>query len=144
MENNNIKKRVITGLILTFVFSLVLAAMVFWFQREDYGDAIEDVYKMLCNAFFATGVIFAGFGLLLLIAMQGNFVGFQFMMKQAGQFLISPFIRHLKRLKYGEYKLEKEAEAAARNKDPRKWNSLIVGIVDLLISFIFLRLYYTI
>ena len=144
MENNNNKKRVIIGLIVAFVVSLGLTALVFWFQKADNGDSVKDIYKMLCNAFFVTGALFAGFGLLLLIAIQGNFIGFQFMMKQVGQFFTAPFVRRFKRLKYGEFKLQKEAEEAAKAKDPGRWNALIVGMVDLLISFIFLGLYYTV
>jgi len=142
MENNNVKKKVIISFTIALVISFVLAGLVFWYQKADNGASVQDTYKMLCNAFFVPGVLFVGYGLLLLIAIQGNFIGFQYMMKQVGQFFIMPFVRNVKRFKYAEFKLEKEAEEAEKSKEPTRWNALIVGIIDLLISLIFLVLYY--
>lgn len=153
MENNKTRKKVIISFTVALVVSFVLAGLVFWIWKPDYEKALEgmgintgltvkDTYSMLSTAFFVPGVMFAGYGLLLLIAIQGNFIGFQFMMKQVGQFFIMPFVRNVKRFKYAEFKLEKEAEEAEKSKAPTRWNALIVGIIDLLISSIFLVLYY--
>ena len=142
MENNNIKKKVIISFTVALVISFALAALMFWYQKADNGSSTQDIYKMLCNAFFVPGVMFVGYGSLLLIAIQGNFIGFQFMMKQVGQFFAAPFVRHLKRLKYAEFKLEKEAEEVEKGKDPTRWNALVVGIINIIISLIFMMLYY--
>ena len=82
MENKNTKKKVIISFTVALVISFVLAGLIFWYQKPDNGTSVQDTYKMLCNAFFVPGVMFAGYGLLLLIAIQGNFIGFQYMMKQ--------------------------------------------------------------
>ncbi|MBQ1870671.1 MAG: DUF3899 domain-containing protein [Lachnospiraceae bacterium] len=137
-------KSSIIGFIITLVVSLAAVYFFYTYQKDYHGTAIKDTYAMLSNAFFAVGVIFLGFGALILISMAGTFIGVKYVFKQAAQMYAQFFLGRFKKIDYIAFKAEEEAKIDAKSKRAGKWNALIVGAINLAISLIFLRLYYSI
>ena len=137
-------RRSIIGFAISLAVSFAAAALLYYYQKDYHGTTLKDNYMMICNAFFVSGVLFFGIGALMLIALTGTFISIQFGFKVAGQMFLQFITGRYDKLDYIAYKAEKEAKEEERSKQPGKWRALIVGVINLVISFIFLRLYYSI
>ena len=94
------------------------------------------IYKILCNAFFISGILLLGVGILVFISKEGMFDGMSY---YAGRFMML-FSRNYdeKRktaLSYYEYK-------QAKNRETGGGFILITGLVFLAIAVVFLVLFY--
>ncbi|MBQ7077119.1 MAG: DUF3899 domain-containing protein [Lachnospiraceae bacterium] len=132
--------------LIAFAFSFAAVYLVYLFQKEYYTDSVQDLYKMLSNAFFFVGVMFTGFGALILISMAGNFIGLGYLFLNIKETYFG-WVRgkmEYQRTDYKDYKLAKEAKEEEKRKEAGKWRILIVGIVNIIISMVFLKLFYTV
>ena len=142
MSKGNKKK--IIAYVISLAVSFGMVALIYLYQKDYHGTTLKEQYMMLSNSFFVAGVLYVGFGAIILISLTGNFIGVQFVFKQAGQIFMNFFTGRYQKLDYISYKAEKEAKEETRSKDPGKWRPLIVGVVNVIISVVFLRLYYSI
>ena len=95
------------------------------------------IMQILSDAFFVPGVLIALFGVLLIIADGGGLDGIGYALGTLGRALI-PFYKG-RRETYSEYKARKHPEGKEKSS---KWHLFIVGIINIVISIIFLLIYY--
>lgn len=116
-----------------------LAAVVL--LNRDMGGLTEkkDVYKALCDAFCVPGVLFMLFAALFAVAREGAFDGVSYAMKRAFLSLVPGGRSKIE--KYADYKERKEAK---REKKVSFRFMLVVGGVFLVVSLVFLALYYSV
>ncbi len=125
---------VITGLLLGV---LVLNTANFFSDAPTM--AADDLMKVLCNALFVPGILLFLFGCLAWIAYTGFFDGLAYGVSIAVHALL-PFMARSKERpqNYYDYKMEKSEKRAKRP----DFVLLIVGGAFMLVSMVFLVLYY--
>lgn len=130
-HNDKIIKYVIMAVVMLFMsFLIALSGKVFEQTKT------KDIMKILCDSFSVPGVIVICVGLLILISDTGFFSG----LKYVGKSILGVFIpgMRLKQKKYEGYK-EKETNLK-KNRSVAMF--FVTGACSLLISCVFLVLYY--
>ena len=129
---SKIKSYVITTLVgLTMAFLIILSKDIF--SKTDP----KEIYHILCDAFFVPGVCIAGFGLLVFASNEGTFDMLTFGMRK----FLGLFKKDLSVYKnetFYDYKMAKDG-----NNRPISF-LLVVGLFLIIISCVFLILYYQI
>ena len=104
-------------------------------DKNLFGQALVDQYRLLSDAFMLPGFLMVAFGLLIFLGNEGSFRGVGFIMQKAVGFLI-PFLYKHQGESYAEY-------VERKTKNPTKGYAFmfIVGAVFLAVSVVFLVLY---
>ena len=123
--------------IIAYAICLILEASItciLLFTRGITTAGGQDFFHIMCDAFFVPGVIFTGFGLLVVASNGGAFD----MLAYGTMSLIALFYRNPAKRKYPtfyDYRQSKE------DKKTRYWHLLISGLIFIFISVIFLIIY---
>lgn len=122
---------IVTGSIF-LVFAIVYAVAADIFHQE----TMQEVWSILCNAFFVPGILFTGMGGLSWIASEGSFDMLAYSFSRYGLHNLIPHIPKAKFEDFYEYKEMKDAKG-------RHWNAnlLFVGLIGIAISIVFLIVY---
>ena len=145
VEKKLTKKNVLIALA---VFAAV-SALAFWLRlgMTTETEAAKRTFLCLSDAFFISGVLFVGAGLLVWAANEGTFWGIGFAGTSALKMIIPPFLlgerqknayysKNGRLESYGEYRERKKAEPKTRF-----WHLLLCGFLGLALGGIFLALY---
>jgi len=125
VELNKYLKTALFGAMICIALLLILGI----FNVPNAGRA----FRLLCDAFFVTSVLFMGFGLLTAIRSTGffNILGF---MKDYMKAMYLPGRRERKYKDFYDYKIANEGKTQAQ------WHIVIVGLCFFVISMVFLAL----
>jgi hypothetical protein len=123
---------------ITVAVAAVILVLVFWakglFTQQ---NSTQEVFKILCDGFFVSGILVALFGILLRVSGMGGFDGVSYCFYVV-------FVRFIptkgKRIKnYADYKTAKIAKRGGKSSVAYLY---IVGGALVIISILFLILYY--
>ncbi len=114
---------------IVIVLTIVLSKNIFNLQ-----DPIE-IYKALTDAFFIAGVLITGYGLLIVASNGGTF---DMLVFGVGRFF-DLFRKDMMKVKYKTFY---EYRTAKQDKKQGFGYLILVGLVFLILSFLFLWLYY--
>lgn len=127
-------RRVLPYLI-TFLVGAAIVVLVICLQKVWAQTTVQNVMTVLCNGFFISGVIVTGAGIIVFASNGGAF----YMLGYAMRLLVDLFKRHKEDKKYKDYY---DYQQQKQQKKHSFAFMLIVGIGFLLISAVFLILYY--
>ncbi len=117
---------------ITVTLCLVVSVLVAWNRGLFTATKLDDIYRILSDAFYLPGILLVLFGLLMWLAGEGALMGIGYVMKSLVR-LIIPFRQHET---YAEY-VAKKAE-----KEKVKFGFLlIVGLAFFLVGVVFLILH---
>lgn len=126
-----IRKYLITILVgLIISFSIMIAKDIFSSPNE------KTVFHILCDSFFVSGVLIAGYGLLVVASNGGTFDMFIYGVSK----FFNMFRKDMNKEKHKsfyEYRLAK-----AEKPKNEFWYLVIIGMIFILISLLFLMFYY--
>lgn len=129
------KKRKYLKYIITLTVGLVIAFLICILKNIFQQDNINDVYHILVDAFFVSGIMILCYGLLVLAANGGTFTIITYGIRRFFGMFRKDISKELHK-DYAEYKL-------ARLEDKKPIIYLVLcGLILILISFIFLIPYY--
>jgi len=133
-------RKTIIKILGTYGTCIMLSLLVsFWYANSKGVSTLPqlDQYKVWCDAFAIPGLMLGSMGLLIVLSNSGSFDGFSWAMRFAMRTLI-PFGRLKKTKKYGDFVLE-------RREHPIVGYHFMfhVGVVDLIICFVFLYLFHS-
>ncbi len=145
MEKKLTKKNLLIALA---VFAAV-SALAFWLRLGMTTETEETkrMFACLSDAFFISGVLFVGAGLLVWASNEGTFWGLGFAGSSALKMIIPPFLlgerqknayysKNGRLESYGEYRERKKAEPKTRF-----WHLIVCGLLGLVLGAVFLALY---
>lgn len=99
----------------------------------------QEIYKILCDAFFVPGVVFLAIGALILVSNGGFFDGIAYGVKTAFCALV-PGLKLKKGESYADFKARKQ-----ENRKPAAVKApFIIGCAFAVASVVFLVLYYSV
>lgn len=113
----------------------VLLMLAYLLPRDFRGAALQDQYRMLCDAFFIPGILLILAGALVWVAGEGAFHGISYCLRIAAYALI-PGKRKDAYEKYGDY-----VERKSRNKVSGYGFLFYYGMAVMALSLVFLLLY---
>lgn len=121
--------------IITSAIGLIIAFIIIISKNIFEKETLQDVMHVLTDAFFVPGIIISGFGLLVVCSNGGTFD----MLRYGIIKFFSLFKKNFNNEKYKtfyEYRMVK-------SENPRPfWYLIIVGVSFIIISMIFLVIYY--
>ncbi len=130
--------------LLNFLTSAVIGfglafAIMYWRGIFEHTE-LYNIFAAMSDGFFVTGVIYTGFGLMLLIVNEGvlDIIGFGF---KSLVYLFTPRKLERSSTDYYEYRMKKKEERAAK---PVNTNILWIGLGFILLSIISVILAYNI
>ena len=123
------------------IIAVGIAVMVANYELKNYGYSTVNWFRFLCDGFFAAAVVYLGFGLLGLVAKAGNFYAFSYLFHVARTTFMSYKEPLAKKKSFYEYVEEKRAKDLSGN-SKYHGRMLILGIVCLMVSMVFLGLFY--
>ena len=126
---------VLAGIVLLAAFGIA------WYEIGQYGAGFVNWMRFLCDGFFVTGIVLLCFGAMMWIAQAGGFHGLSYLFYSVSYMFTSNKNRFSKRKNYYEYKVEKEAKEADKDKTLQH-RILIVGAASFAVSIVFLILFY--
>jgi hypothetical protein len=129
-------KRLLLQYSIAFLIGAAITALAAWGYGAYTSDELYEVMGALCSAFFASGIILAGAGLLVWIANQGQF----YFLEYAALTIASKFNHNMKVASesYGDYV---DYKVKTGKKTP--WLFLLcTGLFFLVVSGVFLGLYF--
>lgn len=128
-------KKTILRYSITFSIGLIASFLIMLSKSIFSQESSKEVYKILTDAFFVSGVVICGYGLLVMASNGGTFDMLTYGVKRFFS-LFQKDISKIKHKTFYEYRMAKQ-----ENKNPF-WYLVIVGLVLIGISMIFLILYY--
>lgn len=123
--------------IITTVIGLLIAVAVCNQQNLFYSLQPLRVSRILCNAFFISGILITGIGLLVVVSKEGMFDGMTYYAGRFKMLLSKDYEKKRKNaLSYYEYKQTK-------NREPGQASFiLITGVGFLAVAVVFLVIFY--
>lgn len=128
-------KKTILRYSITFSIGLIASFLIMLSKSIFSQESSKEVYKILTDAFFVSGVVICGYGLLVMASNGGTFDMLTYGVKRFFS-LFQKDISKIKHKTFYEYRMAKQEK-----KNPF-WYLVIVGLVLIGISMIFLILYY--
>ena len=139
MEENRkstlIRYGVLTGIV------LVVSIMIARYEVSQYGSGYENWMRFLCDGFFVSGIMLLCFGAMIGVSQAGGFHGLSYLFYSVSYMFTTNKNRFNKRKNFYEYKVEKEAKEEGKDRSLQRC-ILIFGAVSLLISIVFLVVFY--
>lgn len=128
------KKSTILSYLFTFLFASFVTIIYIWGIGVFSASDKEFIFKHLCNGFFISGVVVAGFGLLLLVSNGGVFDMLAFGVMS----LFNAMRKDPKNRKYNDFYEYRKA----KKENKRSFFYLIaVGIFFILVAVVFMVLW---
>lgn len=132
------KKSWITYLSLAAI-AIAIALIVICFERDTYGKDTVLLIHFISDGFFASAVLYLGFGLMTFISDAGNFYGLQYL----GYTLVRLFsFKDKSKKDYYTYCIEKRERQKTKRNPSVKWILLLIGLICLAISAVSAVAYY--
>ena len=130
------KKKLKMSYIVTTVCFVSLMILCLFNEEIQNQETAKDVIKVISNAFFLPGVLFAGIGAISKIASTGEFDMLGYGFSSIGIHQLIPGLPKDKYESYIDYKKSKDEKG-------RRWfpNLFFVGMAGILISGIFVVIY---
>lgn len=133
---------------LSYVVASAIAAlivlMVISYEIDTYGRNTVLLLEFLSDGFFTAAVLYLGCSVLMFIEEGGNFYGIQYLGHVVLRIFSPRKDRFESRKTYYEFCNEKKAKQEEQGKSSLKWVLLFVGLGCLLISVVFLLVFYQI
>lgn len=131
---------------ITYLAAIAVAAVIVLivmnYEIATYGKEAALLVQFFSDGCFVSAVLYLGCGVLLFISEAGNFYGIQYL----GYALVYLFSFRKERFEgrkdYYTYCKEKKAKQKERGKSSLKWVLLFVGLGFLLLSVIFMLIFY--
>lgn len=121
--------------LITILTGIGISVIVFIYERPMFGTSLKMVLHSICDGFFVSGILIAGYGLLAVVANAGNFHGLTYL----GKLMVTK-LRH----KVGEEELTRSYYDYVKSKEEKKRSVkflMLVGIGYLVLSIVVLVLY---
>lgn len=138
--NEKRKSALIHYAVLT-VIVLLAALGIAWYEISQYGGGYVNWMRFLCDGFFVAGIFLLCFGAMVWISQAGGFHGISYLFYSVGYMFSASKNRFNKRKNFFEYKMEKMAKEADKNKSLQH-HILIAGAVSFAVAIVFLVLFY--
>jgi hypothetical protein len=129
-------KPFIKNLIIALLVAGALILVLCWVRGAFTADTEKELFKALCDAFFITGALFLGAGLLIFLSKEGTFAIFSYgARKFARRFNKEPLKEDDKLYSYYNY------QVAAKGQKKRYFHLVLPGIIFIIAAIIFLQLF---
>lgn len=138
---NRRQKRLLTYGVL-FALAAVIVLMVVSFELSSWEAGSVTTAKCLSDGFFTAAVLYLGCGLLVFIQEAGNFYGIQFLFYTMVHLFSFRRDGAENRKTYFAYCQDKMERQAAEGKSPVKTALLLVGLLCLILSVLFMAVFY--
>ena len=119
---------------------LVSAFLIAWYEISQYGASYINWMRFLCDGFFVIGIMLICLGAMVWISRAGGFHALSYLFYTVGYMFTANKNRFNRRKNYYEYKVEKEAKEADKDKSLQR-RILMAGAVSFAISLVFLVLF---
>ena len=142
--DNMKKKKIWISYLVAVAVAVAIALMAIGFEIETYGKSSVLLLEFFSDGFFTSAVLYLGCGILVFIEEAGNFYGIQYLCHWVLRMFSFRKDRFESRKTYFEFCREKKAKQEDQGKSSLKWILLFVGLGCLVLSIVFLLVYYQI